>query len=46
LLWLVIGATILAAWRSSRSAAYLLVPYWLWVAFAALLNASYWLLNR
>ena len=34
LLWFVIGATILAAWRVSRAAAFLLLPYWLWVAFA------------
>lgn len=46
LLWIVIGATILAAWRVSRAAACLLLPYWLWVAFAAALNFAFWQLNR
>ena len=42
-------ATILAfivmAWRVERMAAWLFVPYAAWVAFAATLNLSIWLLN-
>lgn len=45
-LWGAIGATILSSWRTVRVASYLLIPYWLWVAFAAVLNCSYWLINR
>lgn len=39
-------ATILLFWRVSRPAAYLLLPYGVWVCFATALNASIWLLNR
>jgi benzodiazapine receptor len=45
-LWCVIAANVVVFWRLSRPAALLLVPYWLWVTFAAALNASIWLLNR
>lgn len=45
-LWILILATFLAFRRVSRVAALLLVPYGLWVAFAAALNHSFWLLNR
>jgi benzodiazapine receptor len=45
LLWLAIGGTIIAAWRHTRAAAWLLVPYWAWVTFAAALNAEFWRLN-
>ncbi|HEX9999034.1 MAG TPA: TspO/MBR family protein [Actinoplanes sp.] len=44
-LWLLIGATIGAFWRVHRVAARLLVPYWLWVTFAAALNLAIWQLN-
>jgi tryptophan-rich sensory protein len=44
-LWLVIAGTILAFRRVGRPAARLMVPYILWVTFAAVLNASIWLLN-
>ena len=46
LLWLVILATIISFWRISKPAAYLLMPYILWVSFAIALNASLWYLNR
>lgn len=39
-LWLAIGATILAFWRHQRFAAILLLPYLAWVSFAAVLNYS------
>lgn len=44
-LWLAIVWTIAAFSRTSRSAAYLLVPYLLWVSFAAYLNYAIWALN-
>lgn len=46
LLWIAILATIAAFARVSRAAALLLVPYLLWVSFAAALNFSIWRLNR
>lgn len=45
LLWLAILATIIAFYKISRTAAYLLLPYILWVSFAAYLNYSIWVLN-
>ena len=38
--------TILAAWRVSKVAALLLVPYLLWTMFATVLNGSIWQLNN
>lgn len=35
-----------AFWRASRAAGILLLPYGLWLAYAAYLNAGFWLLNR
>lgn len=46
LLWSAIVATLVAFARISRVAAGLLVPYLLWVSFAAALNLSIWSLNR
>jgi len=46
LLWSAIVVTILAFARVSITAALMLVPYILWVSFAAVLNFSIWLLNR
>jgi translocator protein len=45
-LWLAIAVTIVAFWRVSRPAAVLLGPYWVWVTYAAALNASILALNR
>jgi benzodiazapine receptor len=45
LLWLMILAATLAFRPLSRAAAWLMVPYLLWVAFAATLNYSIWKLN-
>lgn len=45
ILWLAILWTILAFYKISRPAAYLLLPYILWVSFAAYLNYSIWMLN-
>ncbi|MFH0971391.1 MAG: TspO/MBR family protein [Candidatus Micrarchaeota archaeon] len=44
-LWLSIALTIRQFWKINRNAAYLLVPYILWVSFAAILNFSVWQLN-
>jgi benzodiazapine receptor len=45
LLWLMILATIVSFWPVSRTAGWLMLPYLLWVAFAAALNYSIWRLN-
>ena len=44
-LWLAILATIIAFAKISKPAAWLLVPYILWVSFAAYLNYAIWALN-
>jgi translocator protein len=38
--------TLITAFRISRPAALLLLPYLAWISFAAYLNFSIWLLNR
>jgi tryptophan-rich sensory protein len=45
LLWAAIAATLLWFLKVSCPAAYLLVPYLLWVSFAAVLNAWILILN-
>ena len=45
LLWLSIIATIAVFYPISPSAAFLLLPYLVWVSFAAALNFSIWRLN-
>lgn len=45
LLWVLILYTILLFYRISKPAAYLLVPYLLWVTFAGYLNLGIYLLN-
>lgn len=44
-LLVLIVATCVAFWRVRPLAAYLLLPYLLWVCFAAVLNYSVWQLN-
>ena len=44
-LWLAIAANAVRFWRIDRWAAALLLPYLVWVAYAAVLNAALWLLN-
>jgi len=46
LLWVMILLTIRLFSRISKAAAYLLVPYLLWVSFASVLNISLYTLNR
>jgi len=45
LLWAAIVLTILVFTKISKTAAWLLVPYILWVSFAAYLNFAIWMLN-
>jgi benzodiazapine receptor len=45
LLWLTISATMAVFYPLSASAAWLLLPYLLWVSFAAALNFSIWRLH-
>ncbi len=45
-LWLLIIGMILTFRRVDKPAAWLQVPYLLWVTFAAYLNLGVWLLNR
>jgi tryptophan-rich sensory protein len=45
-LWGFIVLTIIKFKPISKVAAYLLVPYLLWVSFASVLNGALWLLNR
>lgn len=45
-LWLAIVWTIKVFYQISKPAAYLLVPYLLWVSFASYLNYAIWVLNR
>ncbi len=44
-LWLAILATIVAFYKISKPAAWLLVPYLAWVSFASYLNYAIWALN-
>lgn len=46
LLWLMIYETYLKFIKINKIAGYLLIPYLAWVAFAGILNASIWWLNR
>ncbi len=44
-LWFAIVATIIEFHKISKPAAYLLIPYLLWVSFASFLNYTIWTLN-
>jgi tryptophan-rich sensory protein len=45
IMWLAILATIISFYKISKPAAYLLIPYLLWVSFASYLNYAIWMLN-
>ena len=45
LLWVAILITIFIFYKISKTAAYLLIPYILWVSFAGYLNYAIWILN-
>ncbi|MCX6735199.1 MAG: tryptophan-rich sensory protein [Candidatus Peregrinibacteria bacterium] len=44
-MWFAIICTMIKFYKINRTATYLLIPYILWVSFAAYLNLSIWLLN-
>jgi len=44
-LWIAIAMTILEFYKASRPAAFILIPYIIWVSFAALLNFYIFILN-
>ncbi|MGC8723627.1 MAG: TspO/MBR family protein [Acidobacteriota bacterium] len=46
LLWAAALAFAILSWGVSRPAAVLFIPYLIWVAYAAALNAALWRLNR
>jgi tryptophan-rich sensory protein len=46
ILWLAIAGTFVAFRLVDPVAGWLLLPYWAWVSFATILNASLWWLNR
>ena len=46
LLWIAIAVTTVLFWRVAPLPGALLLPYWGWVSFAAVLNAALWWLNR
>lgn len=45
LMWCAIAVTIRVFYKITKPAAYLLIPYILWVSFATYLNYSIWMLN-
>ena len=45
-LWVFIALTIWKFYKISKTAAYLLIPYILWVSFASVLNGAIWWLNK
>ncbi len=45
LLWLLIALTIAAYYKINKTAAYLQIPYFIWVTFAAILNLAIVILN-
>lgn len=45
-LWVLVLLTVISFWRVTPVAGVLLLPYLLWVGFAAVLNHSIWQLNR
>lgn len=45
LLWLAILGTVAIFWKVHRAAGVLLIPYFAWVTFAAVLNFELWRLN-
>ncbi len=45
LLWITIILNFVCFYKISKVSGLLLIPYWLWVSFASVLNLAIWLLN-
>jgi len=45
ILWFAILLTISQFWKINKKSSYLLIPYLLWVTFAAIINFAIWRLN-
>jgi len=45
ILWALIAILINKFFKIEKKSAYLLIPYWLWVSFAMILNFAIWWLN-
>ncbi|MFC1748796.1 TspO/MBR family protein [Pseudomonadota bacterium] len=45
IIWLLIIILMVKFWKINRWSTYLLIPYFLWVSFASILNYSLWALN-
>jgi benzodiazapine receptor len=45
ILWFAILLTIYQFWKINKKASYLLIPYLVWVTFAAIINFTIWRLN-
>lgn len=45
ILWIFILVLIIRFWKINKVASYLLMPYFLWVSFASILNFAIWYLN-
>ncbi len=46
ILWLLIILTVLEFYKVNKKASFIMIPYLIWVTFAAVLNFSIYLLNR
>ena len=46
LLWILVLIMIWRFWNINKTAAYLNIPYILWLTFAGVLNLAIWILNR
>ncbi|CAN5505443.1 tryptophan-rich sensory protein [soil metagenome] len=46
LLFMSILLTIFIFKKINRTSAFMLIPYFLWVSFASMLNVSFWILNK
>lgn len=45
IIWSLIIVLMIKFWKVSRWSTYLLIPYFLWVSFASVLNLTIWYLN-
>ncbi len=45
IIWIMIVVLMIKFWKINRCSTYLLIPYFLWVSFAGILNYFIWFLN-